>query len=146
MSGFEGYRNYPTWRLALFIDEDYDRIESWVMDMAERGVPLQKARQELAKELESYLCDVYDETYESSDPLASAVLLQNPNSLHIDYAEVAEHFPVEDVYEAAGAPLRRGVSSSSKAKNPRTRSSSGASVRGRTPVAKTAGKSKGARR
>ena len=139
MSGFEGYRNYPTWRLALFIDEDYDRIESWVMDMAERGVPLQKARQELAKELESYLYDVYDETYESSNPLVSAVLLQNPDSLHIDYDEVTEHFPVEDVYEAAGAPFRRGVLSSSKAKGPGTRPRARTPAKGKNSSKRTKG-------
>jgi len=92
METYNGWRNYPTWAIALWIDNEYGSYKYY----QERAMELRDeydsdedtVRIRLADELkdtyESESCDLISETGVFSD-LMSYVLS------HVDWDEIAEH-------------------------------------------------------
>lgn len=143
---YEGWRNRPTWAVALWFSND-EELSSWVADMfrdaADSDMSYEEAKASVADSIESYIEEEYEEACDRINPVIKDALLTSTGEANIDYLSVARSFMDESDY--------RGLSSGSRRPKARVAPKSGSKAskaKAKTPAKKTASKSrsKGTRR
>lgn len=143
---YEGWRNRPTWAVALWFSND-EGLSAWVTDMfrdaADSDMSYDEAKGSVADSIESYIEEEYAEACDRINPVIKDALLTSTGEANIDYLSVARSFMDEADY--------RGLSSGSRGPKGKTAPKSGSKAskpKAKTPAKKAASKpkSKGVRR
>ena len=124
LSECEGWRNWPTWMVALTLDsyESYQNmIYEWVDGYAEDGLTKAEAISELAHDLRDLVREDYLEAWDRTESPIIQNLMFDPDMLTIDFGNIARYY-VDDDYGRRTYAARRGSASKSNcAKKPATK-------------------------
>ncbi len=110
-SGYNGWKNYETWVIALWLDNDYNTytlmrglamqsVEE-VLEEQELDYQLSENRQKMVRKASYKISQIISEYIEENNPLASKASvycdLLNSAIKEADFIEIAEHYLEEDL-------------------------------------------------
>lgn len=88
---YNGYRNFATWSVASWLDNDYyDVASDWVEEALDKGLSYSEALEFLEGRVEDYVQELYYQAVDGIDPMINQALLSSPESADIRYDEVAD--------------------------------------------------------
>ena len=109
---YNGWKNYSTWSVALWFDNDQglngmivERIDECLAEGMTKG----EARREVMELIENVVSEMYGDCYDAVEGIwggfATQLLLSDPDILDIDYYSVADSF-LEDYDDRMSESIR----------------------------------------
>ena len=120
MAGYEGLKNYETWRLYVTLRDTMEyrlMIKDWLVQWAEQGYSRSDAADSLHGKITEWVHSDYEDACDNSSWLVQVLMLTDPDQMDIDYDAIVDRF-MEDY----GGISKKNRSKVSNGRKPRTAS------------------------